>query len=881
MFKLFRRGKWGRQQLRWLRLGLLACLSISFCLVMTPWLQAPVTASVVAQQSTSAQEWMQQGRDRYGAGQYAAALESWQQAVQQFTAQSDRVNTASALSNQALAQVKLGQYAAAQEAIAAARDALSDVLDADYNRRILAQVLSAEGQLFMAQGNAVSALASLDLALEQYTALADTAGILRTQLNRAQILRVQGRTPEMRRSLDAIAAEIDKLPDDSPLKAAGYRQLGIALKQSGEISQAEATLQQSLKLAEQRGAPSDISAALLSLGNLSEPTTALAYYQQAADTAPNALAKLQAQVNALNVLVEVQNLTAARSLADQILEELPTLSPSRATLFVHLNLASQALKPAAFEANPPLLNQDAIATLLTTTLKQAKTLADAQAQTYVLGYLGRLQELTQQWAAAVQFTQQAILVAQSINDDMAQYQWQWQLGRIYEAQDQTEPAITAFQQALATLERLRSDLAGADQETRFSFRQEIEPVYRDLVSLLLKTDPKNTPQDNLLQARNVIESLQVEELVNFFRADCVATTPVEIDQVDTNALVVYPIILPERLEIVVSVPGQPLQRAAVPVVATQLNETLDALRQAIAIPQSANRARTARANVALQRSTGQSEYLPFAQQVYDWLIRPIEEQIEAADVDVLVFVLDGAFRNVPMSVLHDGEQYLIEKHAIALTPGLQLLEPQPLAARSVQALVAGLSEARDDFSPLPFVETEVTAIQAQVPGAVLLNESFSKENFSAQLTDSSFPVVHLATHGQFSSDPEQTFILAWDDRIQATELGLLLQRGEISRENAVELLVLSACETAAGDDRAALGLAGVAVRSGARSTLASLWLVDDEGTSVLMQNLYRQLADASQTKAEILRQAQLQLLQDETYEHPYFWAPFVLIGNWL
>jgi len=156
-----------------------------------------------------------------------------------------------------------------------------------------------------------------------------------------------------------------------------------------------------------------------------------------------------------------------------------------------------------------------------------------------------------------------------------------------------------------------------------------------------------------------------------------------------------------------------------------------------------------------------------------------------------------------------------------------------------------------------------------------------RPNFASALTGSNFPIVHLATHGQFSSDPEQTFILAWDDRIRATELGTLLQQGELSRREAVELLVLSACETAAGDERAALGLAGVAVRSGARSTLASLWLVSDDGTAKLMDNLYQQLSSASLTKAEMLQQAQLRLLQDDNYSHPYFWAPFVLVGNWL
>jgi CHAT domain-containing protein len=531
---------------------------------------------------------------------------------------------------------------------------------------------------------------------------------------------------------------------------------------------------------------------------------------------------------------------------------------------------------------PGLLDERAIADFLATTLQQAETWQDVRSQAYALGYLGQLYQQQQQWDAAIRLTRRALRLSQSINADAVTYRWQWQLGQLLAAQGQTDEAIQTYQQTLQTLATLRSDLAAVNPEVRFSFREEVEPIYRELVSLLLQADtPQAIPQKNLLQARNVMEALQVAELVNFFRADCVVTSPVEIDQVDASALVIYPIILADRLEIVVSMPGRPLQHMTVPVPADQLNQILDRLRQSIAFPAVTNRSGAARAALALQVTTGASDHLPLAQQVYDWLIRPIEAQIESADVDVLVFVLDGALRNIPMGVLHDGDNYLIEKHAIALIPGLQLLEPRPLAERQVQALIAGLSEARDEFSALPNVAQEVAAIQTQVPGEVLLNERFSKGNFSGQLTGSPFPVVHLATHGQFSSDPEQTFVLAWDDRIRATELGALLQQGELTREAAIELLVLSACETAAGDERAALGLAGVAVRSGARSTLATLWLVDDRGTSVLMENFYRQLTATQQTKAEVLRQAQLALLQSEDYRHPYFWAPFVLVGNWL
>jgi CHAT domain-containing protein len=139
----------------------------------------------------------------------------------------------------------------------------------------------------------------------------------------------------------------------------------------------------------------------------------------------------------------------------------------------------------------------------------------------------------------------------------------------------------------------------------------------------------------------------------------------------------------------------------------------------------------------------------------------------------------------------------------------------------------------------------------------------------------------LATHGQFSSNPEETFLLTWSDRISIEDFDLIFQKRRLGLLRPIELLVMSACQTAAGDNRATLGLAGFALRSGAKSTIASLWSVSDESTSIMMQEFYHQLTDLKVSKAEALRQAQLSLLEKPLYQHPYFWASFVLIGNWL
>jgi CHAT domain-containing protein len=235
-----------------------------------------------------------------------------------------------------------------------------------------------------------------------------------------------------------------------------------------------------------------------------------------------------------------------------------------------------------------------------------------------------------------------------------------------------------------------------------------------------------------------------------------------------------------------------------------------------------------------------------------------------------------------MATLHNGTQYLVEKYGIALTPGLELLDPKPLAQRQLKVLTAGLSEARQGFSAIPNVEVEVKEIQSEVPGEVLLNQEFTKTNIQNAINAIPFPVVHLATHGKFSSKADSTFILTWDSRINVNELREFLQTTDRRRSSPIELLVLSACQTAKGDNRAALGIAGVAVRAGARSTLATLWSVNDEATADLMVRFYQELANTSVTKAEALRRAQVAILQDPKYkQHPYFWSPYVLVGNWL
>ncbi|WP_293058356.1 MULTISPECIES: CHAT domain-containing protein [unclassified Moorena] len=180
------------------------------------------------------------------------------------------------------------------------------------------------------------------------------------------------------------------------------------------------------------------------------------------------------------------------------------------------------------------------------------------------------------------------------------------------------------------------------------------------------------------------------------------------------------------------------------------------------------------------------------------------------------------------------------------------------------------------------VKQEIEQIAKKLnPDSVMLNQDFTSDRVSQEITTKTSNVIHLATHGQFSSKAEETFILTWENKINVKELEQLLRTQELLGEDKIDLLVLSACQTAKGDDQAMLGLAGFAIKSGARSTLGTLWKVRDDSTAIFMNKFYEYLKQPEITKAEAVRKAQLDLIGDAKFNEPLFWAPFILVGNWL
>lgn len=899
---------------RMLRIILLAVLGLIFGLGIHI---LPAHSKLLARRNStdkvgfSTEQLIQQGRTLYQAGQFAEAAQSLQEAVQVYQSNRDLLNQALALNYLSLTEQKLGQWNQATQAITTSFNLLTQSkLNTNDAKNILALVHNTQGSLQLALGQPQAALESWEKAANTYTQIKDDVGRVGSLINQATALQSLGLYHRTMKIFDQVELSL-RSQTDSLLKTAGLRSLGNALLASGDLDKSQKVLEQSLTVAQHLQSPQEESATLLSLGNAAFANgnrnllqdvrdenplplhcsheslgknakiyynNALDFYHKSARKSTSTITALPAQLNHLRVLQELKQQPLDEEL-QSIRATLASLTPSRDGVYAQVNFAQSlvCLSQRDGEKQSKIQNsQDEIVQLLNTAIQQAKDLKDRRAESYAKGNLGQLYEKNKQWSIAQQYTASALDLSQIINAPDIAYQWQWQLGRLLLAQGDLERTIVAYSTAVDTLQSLRSDLVTLKANIQFDFRDEVEPVYRQLVALLLNQGKakEEVTQKNLKKARDVIEALQLAELDNFFRDACITIKPRPIDELvdrlNPPTAVMYPIILADRLEVIVKLPRtDELRHYTTSKAKDEVESTLYKLQQKLR-----------------QRYTFRDREL-LSQEVYNWIIKPAEKDLEQSQVKNLVFVLDGSLHNIPMAALYNGKQYLVEKYSVALSPGLQLLEPKKTEKKRFAALAAGLTESRFGFSPLPYVKTELQDIKSILHSKELINQEFTESNIENEVSSVSFPVVHLATHGKFSSRLDETYILAWNGKINIKQLREILQTREqvIGKSShlppPIELLVLSACETATGDRRAALGLAGVAVRSGAHSTLASLWQVDDQSTTLLMSEFYRQLTNnPTITKAEALRLAQQSILH-QYKEHPFYWAPYVLVGNWL
>jgi len=498
----------------------------------------------------------------------------------------------------------------------------------------------------------------------------------------------------------------------------------------------------------------------------------------------------------------------------------------------------------------------------------ASRLRDPRLSSLTAGYTAELRALQHRPEEAKALAGQAIFFAQRAGATDLLYQWEWLEGRLARTEGHRDTAILFYRRAVTHLQEIRQNIPIDYTDGHSSFREIMGPLYLDLSDMLLRAaaEPGNkVDQTKLLrEARDTVERLKTAEVRDYFKDQCL--TPLETSGADTvhpATATLYPILFSDRIELLAAV-GDEQQRITVPIAEAVITSKTHELRRQL-------------------ETRGTRDFLGVSQQIYDWLIRPIQPFMQAHNVSTLVVVPDGPLRTIPFAALHDGKAFLITRYSVATELGLTLMDPKPLGRRPISALLSGLSVPAQGYPGLPFVAEELATLRSlglARTSVVLEDQNFRLIRVKDALKTEPYSVVHIASHAKFSGDPAQTFVVTYDGHLTLQDLENAVKSRDWQRD-PLELLTLSACQTAVGDERAALGLAGVAIKAGARSALASLWFIDDEATSRVMTGFYEALQQPGVSKAQALQRAQLELLQDKRFSHPGYWAPFLMIGNWL
>jgi CHAT domain-containing protein len=283
----------------------------------------------------------------------------------------------------------------------------------------------------------------------------------------------------------------------------------------------------------------------------------------------------------------------------------------------------------------------------------------------------------------------------------------------------------------------------------------------------------------------------------------------------------------------------------------------------------------------------QTKYRKTAEQLYRWIVAPLEPQLKAQGIDTLLFSMDDGLRTIPIAALHDGSQFLVEKYSSALIPSFGLTNTnRSLALKQQPMLAMGITKSTDGLAALPAVPAEIAAITGQFwagSSRNTLDEASTLANLKEMYLQQRVGVLHLATHAVFNSGQvDNSYIQLWNNRLTLSQIRKVGE--DLQWKSALpplQLLVLSACQTALGNKEAELGFAGTAINAGVPAAIASLWSVDDQGTVNLMAGFYAALQNSA-TKAEAMQQAQLKMLhaQNGSLTHPYFWSGYTVVGSW-
>jgi len=850
---------------------------------------------------------VEQGIEHYRTGDVQNAIASWQTALTAYQTTNNPANQAIVQEKLAIAYRQIGQF---EQAIDHWKGAIASYRKLEDITKV-GRLLTEQAQTYSRLGQNQEAIALLCGASE---------------------------TDENCLESEGSALQIARKFQDKQGEAAALGSLGEAYRLRGNPDKALETLLTSLKITQEINSPVYHSSVLNSLGNaylskaqLSEERAnsaqlrgaknrASEFIKEATSDYQKALGYLNSsleltrtqndqsgQMRTLLNLIQLyyrpkisklpDNANQAEPALQEALTLLESLPNSPNKVYAAIDLAE--LKQPGDSSNstsspaqclPRKLDDSQAEKLLQKAVSIAQSIQDSRSQSFALGKLGYLYECRQDYSKALEFTQQARLAAdQNLRAKDSLYLWEWQAGRIFKAQGKESEASKAYERAIATLEGeggIRDNLLIAERDLQFNFQDTISPLYREFARAKLER-AESLPiasleyQKELDSALDAIDSLKLAELQNYFGNDCVFAVfdKERVDDLEREDTAVFSsIILEDRTAIVVSLPNP--EHKFNPKAERRLKKF-----------QWINDSKKIREEVKNFHREVQAYYdhtdafLTPAQNLYNSIIRPFASDLDPAYIKTLVFIQDGFLRSIPMAALHNGQKFLVQKYAIATTPGLRLTSPKPVDFQGLRTLALGLSEAAtvdgEEFKALENVTDELEQVTQIFPGSKkLLNEQFNRQSLEQELKQAVYPIIHIATHGQFGTIPEDSFLVTGNNqKITITQLESDIRRFSGGSE-PVELLALTACQTGIGDDRATLGMAGITVQAGVRSALASLWYVEDAFTQQLVAKFYDNLL-SPMSKAEALQEAQNALINQNPNIHPAQWAPFILIGNWL
>ncbi|MBP5973391.1 CHAT domain-containing protein [Brasilonema sp. CT11] len=524
----------------------------------------------------------------------------------------------------------------------------------------------------------------------------------------------------------------------------------------------------------------------------------------------------------------------------------------------------------------------------------AQGLPDDRALSFALSYLAHFYECQHDYTQALKLTREAQSIAEhNVNARDNLYLCQWQLARIFKAQNKLMMALAAYEAAINTFKNIRHP-----HVIFYSYIEDFSPentkqkILRELIEVKLSltgTKVSKKISHNLTEILNTIEVLKLAEVQNFLGEDSdlilVNHKVMDSVQTDKTTAVFYSIILEDRLAIIISLPDKKKYLRWIFVDRKSLRQEINEFRRGL----------EKRSNIIYNPQQ--------AQKLYDWIIRPFVKDLDSLHIKTLIFINDGILDSVPMAALHDGKEFLVQRYAIsnasslspkdtlrersiATTSSLSLINAKKVNRKNLRMLAMGLTkDAIVDgrkYEALTNVKQEINQVTAQIPGSKqLLDDNFTYTNLQTELRQTFYPIIHIATHGEFSAVSEDTFLITGNNgKLTMTDLYTLI-RNTVRGSEPVELLTLTACDTAIGDDRIPLDLAGSTVNAGVKSAFASLWSINDAATVTFVTKFYAEWYDNGLSKAEALQRVQKELITNgKKYAHPYYWAPFILVGNW-